>query len=308
MTSGQAPKRGYGVPTQRGIGIPPRIREALYGYGFVLLWIVGFGLFTLVPLVQTVRYSMNQVTVQATGIELVPVGWANYSRALLTDPNFVQLLLEYAVETLVSVPIILIFSLIIAMLLNGKFRLKGLFRTIFFLPVVITSGPVIRELTAQGATSVPGIANSPAVTEFVAQLPSALRNPIQYLLTSFILILWFSGVQILIYLSSLQKIDKSIYEAAAIDGASGWESFWKITLPSLSTTTLIVAIYTIITLSHFSENKVIRYIYSNTYAVGGGIGYASAMSFAYFFVLILLLAVVYLPSALGGRRSSGERS
>lgn len=299
MTSGQA---------RRSIGIPPRIREALYGYGFVLLWIVGFGLFTLVPLVQTILYSMNRVTVQATGIELVPVGWANYSRALLTDPNFVQLLIEYAVETLVSVPIILIFSMIIAMLLNGKFRLKGLFRTIFFLPVVITSGPVIRELTAQGATSVPGIADSAAVTEFVAQLPTALRNPIEYLLTSFILILWFSGVQILIYLSSLQKIDKSIYEAAAIDGASAWESFWKITLPSLSTTTLIVAIYTIITLSHFSENKVIKYIYSNTYAVGGGIGYASAMSFAYFFVLILLLAVVYLPSALGGRHKSGERS
>ena len=295
MTSGR---------THRPIGIGPRLREALYGYGFVILWIVGFGLFTLVPLVQTVLYSMNQVTVQATGIELAPVGWANYSRALLTDPNFVQLLIEYAVETLVSVPIILIFSMIIAILLNLKFRFKGLFRTIFFLPVVITSGPVIRELTAQGATSVPGIANSAAITEFLAQLPSSLRNPIEYLLTSFILILWFSGVQILIYLSSLQKIDKSVYEAAAIDGASAWEAFWKITLPSLSTTTIIVAIYTIITLSHFSENKVIKYIYSNTYAVGGGIGYASAMSFLYFFVLILLLAIVYLPSALGGKRKS----
>jgi len=107
-------------------------------------------------------------------------------------------------------------------------------------------------------------------------------------------------------LSSLQKIDRSVYEAAAIDGASAWESFWKVTLPSLSTTTLIVAIYTIITLSHFSENAVIRYIYNNTYAVGGGIGYASALSFAYLFVLILLLAVVYLPSAIGARRHSGE--
>jgi oligogalacturonide transport system permease protein len=294
-------------PVARGREMDPRTREALYGYGFVMLWIIGFGLFTFIPLVQTFLYSRNQVTVQATGIQLVSVGWANYSRALFTDPNFVQLLIEYAVETLVSVPIILIFSMIIAMLLNGKFRFKGLFRTIFFLPVVITSGPVIRELTAQGATSVPGIANSAAVSGFLAGLPSSLRNPIEYLLTSFILILWFSGVQILIYLSSLQKIDKSIYEAAAIDGASGWEAFWKITLPSLSTTTLIVAIYTIITLSHFSENKVVKYIYSNTYAVGGGIGYASAMSFAYFFVLILLLAVVYLPSAIGGKRHSGER-
>jgi len=269
-------------------------REALYGYSFVIIWIIGFALFTAIPLVQTFLYSLNQVTVSATGIILDSVKWANYSRALFTDPTFVQLLIEYSIETLVSVPIVIIFSMIIALFLNLKFRFKGIFRTIFFLPVVITSGPVIRELTAQGATSVPGITNTAAVGEFLAQLPVYLRNPIEYLLTSFILILWFSGVQILIYLSSLQKIDKSIYEAAAIDGASAWESFWKITLPSLSKTTVINAVYTIITLSHFSENKVIKYIYSQTYAVEGGIGYSSAMSFLFFIVLVVLLLIIYL--------------
>lgn len=269
-------------------------REALYGYSFVIVWIIGFALFTAIPLVQTFLYSLNQVTVSATGIILDSVKWANYSRALFTDPTFVQLLIEYSIETLVSVPIVIIFSMIIALFLNLKFRFKGIFRTIFFLPVVITSGPVIRELTAQGATSVPGITNTAAVGEFLAQLPVYLRNPIEYLLTSFILILWFSGVQILIYLSSLQKIDKSIYEAAAIDGASAWESFWKITLPSLSKTTVINAVYTIITLSHFSENKVIKYIYSQTYAVEGGIGYSSAMSFLFFIVLVVLLLIIYL--------------
>ena len=171
--------------------------------------------------------------------------------------------------------------------------------------MVITSGPVIQELVAQGATSVPGLAITTAVTEFLAQLPPYLRNPIEYLLTSFILILWFSGVQILIYLASLQKIDQSIYEAAAIDGASAWESFWKITLPSLSTTNLIVAVYTVITLSHFSENKVIKYIYGQTYAVGGGIGYASAMSFLYFFVLFLLLAIIFLLLNYRAKRQYG---
>ncbi len=274
-------------------GISLGTREAVYGYSFVLIWIIGFGLFTLFPLIQTFFYSMNTVTVTATGITQKFVNWANYSRALFTDPNFVQLLIEYAIETLVSVPIVIIFSMVIALLLNLKLRFKGIFRTIFFLPVVITSGPVIKELTSQGATSVPGIANSAAISSFLATLPPYLRNPIDYLLTSFILILWFSGVQILIYLSSLQKIDKSIYEAAAIDGASAWESYWKITLPSLSTTTVINAIYTIITLSHFSENKVVKYIFSQTYAVEGGIGYSSAMSFIYFVVLSLLLAIVY---------------
>ncbi len=278
----------------RNIEIKHGTREALHGYSFVMIWIIGFCIFTLAPLAETFFYSMNQVTVTATGITLDPIRWANYSRALFTDPTFIELLITYVIKTLVSVPIVLIFSMIIAMFLNLKFKFKGFFRTIFFLPVVITSGPVIKELTSQGATSVPGIANSAVIAEFLTQLPRYLRNPVEYLLTSFILILWFSGVQVLIYLSSLQKIDKSVYEAASIDGASAWESFWKITLPSLSTTTLINAIYTIIALSHFSENEVIKYIYSQTYAVQGGIGYSSAMSFLYFFVLVLLLAIVYL--------------
>ncbi|MBX3084355.1 MAG: sugar ABC transporter permease [Anaerolineae bacterium] len=281
-----------------------RTQEALHGYGFILIWVVGFGLFTLLPLVQTFRYSMNQVTVTATGISLNFVEWQNYTRALFTDPNFVELLIGYTIETLVSVPIVLIFAMLIAMFLNLRFRLKGLFRVIFFLPIVITSGPVIKELTAQGAASAPGIANTPAVVEFLQELPRALRSPVEYLLTSFILILWFSGVQILIYLASLQRVDRSIYEAASIDGASGWETFWKITLPSLSTATLVNAIYTIITLSHFSENKVIRYVYDRTYAVDGGIGYASAMAFIYFGVMIALLAVVYMLLMNWARRGT----
>ncbi len=282
------------APSRPSISLRYRTRQALQGYAFVALWIVGFILFTLVPLVETFRYSLNHVIVSATGVEQTFVGWQNYTRALFTDPIFVELLIEYAVETIFSVPIIMIFSLIIALFLNLKLSLKGLFRTIFFLPVVITSGPVIRELVAQGATTVPQIAQSPIVLEFLARLPGVLRGPAEYLMTSFILSLWFSGVQILIYLASLQKIDRSIYEAAAIDGASAWESFWKITLPSLSTTNIVVAVYTVITLSHFSENKLVRYIYTQTYDIKGGIGYASAMSFLYFAVLILILLIVYL--------------
>ncbi len=283
-------------------GLRPSVREALHGYAFVALWVVGFLVFTLAPFVQTFVYSLNTVTVTATGITYKFVQGNNYTRALFTDPTFVELLISYVIEILVALPIILIFSMIIALFLNLKFRFKGLFRTIFFLPVVITSGPVIRELTAQGATSVPGVANTGAVAEFLLELPTYLRAPTEYLLTSFILILWFSGVQILIYLAALQKSDRNLYEAAAIDGASAWEAFWKITLPSLSTTTVVVAIYTVITLSHFSENRVIRYIFGQTYAVEGGIGYASAMSFIYFLTLMAVLGFVFV--FLRSRRSA----
>ncbi len=282
------------APSRSPVSLRYQTRQALQGYGFVALWMVGFVLFTLVPLVETFRYSFHHVIVSATGVEMTFVRWQNYTRALFTDPTFVELLIEYIVETLVSVPIIMIFSLIIALFLNLKLPLKGLLRTVFFLPVIITSGPVIRELVSQGATTVPQIARSPLVLEFLARLPRALRNPAEYLMTSFILILWFSGVQILIYLASLQKIDRSLYEAAAIDGASSWESFWKITLPSLSATNIVVAVYTLITLSHFSENKLVRYIYTQTYDIKGGIGYASAMSFLYFAALALILLMIYL--------------
>jgi oligogalacturonide transport system permease protein len=290
------------VPVRREVSL--RTREALHGYGFILLWVLGFALFTFLPLVETLRYSFNQVSVTATGINLNFIEWANYTRALFTDPTFIELLIGYTVETLVSVPIVLIFAMIIAMFLNLDFKLKGLFRVIFFLPIVITSGPVIRELTAQGAASAPGIANVPAVIEFLEELPRALRSPVEYLLTSFILILWFSGVQILIYLASLQKIDNSVYEAASIDGASSWETFWKIILPSLSTATVVNAVYTIVTLSHFSENKVIQYIYNQTYNVQGGIGYASAMAFIYFGVMIVLLVIIYLFLMRWAKRGS----
>lgn len=289
-------------PVRREISL--RAREALHGYGFILIWVVGFLIFTLLPLAQTFLYSFNQVAVTATSINLTFVEWANYTRALFTDPNFIELLIGYTIETLVSVPIVLIFAMIIALFLNLNFKLKGLFRVIFFLPIVITSGPVIRELTAQGAASAPGIATLPAVIEFLEELPRALRSPVEYLLTSFILILWFSGVQILIYLASLQKVDRSIYEAAAIDGASSWEIFWKIVLPALSTATLINAIYTIVILSHFAENKVIQYIYNQTYNVQGGIGYASAMAFIYLGVMILLLTVVFVFLQRWARRGA----
>lgn len=281
-------------PRSSRLEVSLRVREALYGYGFVSIWVLGFALFTALPLAETFHYSFNKVTVSASSISLDFVEWANYTRALFTDPNFVELLIGYTIETLVSVPIVLIFAMIIALFLNLKFRFKGVFRVIFFLPIVITSGPVIKELTAQGAASAPGIASIPAVIDFLEQLPRALRAPVEYLLTSFILILWFSGVQILIYLSSLQKVDRSIYEAAAIDGASAWEIFWKIILPSLSMATVVNAVYTIVTLSHFSENKVIRYIYDQTYNVQGGIGYASAMAFIYFGVMVVLLGAIYL--------------
>src|SRR3712207_9592275 len=107
------------MPTPlRRRGLKYATREALYGYAFVSLWIVGFVVFTAVPLAQTLFYSLNQVTASASGITMSFVEGQNYTRALFTDPIFVGLLIEYALQPLVSLPILIIFSIIIVLFLN----------------------------------------------------------------------------------------------------------------------------------------------------------------------------------------------
>jgi ABC-type sugar transport system permease subunit len=102
-------------------------------------------------------------------------------------------------------------------------------------------------------------------------------------------ILWFSGVQIILFLAGLQKINKEVYEAASIDGASPWESFWKITLPSLKPIILVSSIYTIVMLSTFSTNSV---LYRINVVRQQSFGQASALSWVYFIVIGFILGIV----------------
>lgn len=118
-------------------------------------------------------------------------------------------------------------------MLNQPIKGKGFFRLIFFLPVIIVSGPILGMLNAEGAGSITAL-DTQAITDAISGfLPAALAKPISSIFENMITILWYSGVQILIFLSALQKIDPSQYEAAKIDGGSGWECFWKITLPTI---------------------------------------------------------------------------
>jgi len=177
---------------------------------------------------------------------------------------------------------------------------KGFLRTIFFLPVIIISGPVMKEFIEQGVTSIQGVDNIWFVQRLLATMPTFLSTLLSTLIQSFIMILWFSGVQILIFLSALQKIDRPVYEAAQIDGASKWESFWKITLPNLRSIIVINIIYTIIAFSTFTLNDVIVMIQDSIFSATAGLGYASALAWIYFVVLVLVIGlfmILYGPKA-----------
>lgn len=267
------------------------LREALTGYAFISIWICGFLLFTMFPLFRTIWFSLNNVKITATGIETTFTGFKNFQDAFLLDVAFAETLIDYLFQLVVLVPIIIVFSIIVAILLNLKIRGKSILRTIYFLPVIITSGPVIQKLIDEGATTFPGLEQFIELSVLQQTFPAPIARVISFLVSSFIIILWFSGVQILIFLAGLQKLDKGMYEAADIDGASKWESFWKLTLPAMNPLIAVNIIYTIVTYSFFALNPIIALILGSMYATGKGFGYASALAWIYFAVILVVLGM-----------------
>lgn len=269
-------------------------RESLLGYVFTAPWLIGAIIFVILPLFQSFYYALCNVKIKPTGRVFNYIGYKNYTDIFLKDISFVQTLLGYLVETLLSVPVIVVFSLIIAMLLNGRIKGKGIFRTIYFLPVIVVSGPVMAQLADQGAASIPAM-NTTMITAILSDiLPNYLANSITSLFANMIMILWYSGVQILIFIAAIQKINPSLYEAAKMDGGSGWECFWKITLPTIKPMILINAIYTVIFLSNNDQNSVIGLISDNMFAANRGYGFAAAMAWMYAIVQTLIVVFVFL--------------
>ncbi|MCK9536359.1 MAG: sugar ABC transporter permease [Bacilli bacterium] len=274
--------------------ISKNTRNNLIAYSFIGIWIFGFMLFMAFPLISSLVYSLSDVVIRGTGIELKLSGFKNFIAIFKIEEGFIFLeaLTDFLVELLFQLPIIIVFSVIIAVLLNQPLKGRAFFRSVFFLPVIISSGPVINELISQGAGGT-NILNSYGFISIIeANLNPALAKPLITLFSEIIIVFWFSGVQILIILAGLQKIDRSVYEAAGVDGAGPWEKFWKITLPSLSNLIFVNIIYTVVLLATFSENKVIVLIRSNMIKVGYGI--ASAMAWIYFLVILAVLGILAL--------------
>src|SRR5690606_8917261 len=266
-------------------------REAFIGYIFIGIWIIGFLWLTVYPLFMSLIYSFANVTIPGgQGVRIEFNGFQNYID-ILNDFQFLSALQSFVIQLLLYLPLAIIISMIIAILLNQKIKLRGFFRSVFFLPVIIASGPIMATLFGSGER---GGLLSTTLNEEVPQqlalfLPEFLAEFVSGMYTHLINILWFSGVQIILFLAGLQKINKEIYEAASIDGASPWESFWKITLPSLKPIILVSAIYTIVMLSTFPNNRVLFRI---NVVRQSSFGDASALSWVYSLVVALFLGIV----------------
>ncbi|HHX79857.1 MAG TPA: sugar ABC transporter permease [Acholeplasmataceae bacterium] len=282
-----------------------KTRENLIGYSFIGVWIIGFLVFMLYPLINSLIYSLSNVQITGTGIVITFQGFQNFKNIFQIEEgfSFTEALVNFIFKELIfQLPIIIVFSIIIAMLLNQKIKGRGFFRTVFFLPVIIASGPVIKELISQGA----GGTNIFETYGFIAVIEDTLNpvfaEPIIKIFSEIIIIFWFSGVQILIFLAGLQKIDKQVYEAAKVDGAGAWQSFWKITLPALMNLVFINAIYTIVLLATFSENEVIVNIKANMFNFKTGYGMASAMAWIYSLTVLLIIGLLGLFARIVSRK------
>jgi ABC-type sugar transport system permease subunit len=277
-------------------------RKALEGYLFVAPWLIGFLIFLLGPLVQSLRLSFSEVT-DINGLQTNFIGFANYTEAFLVDERFVPTLLKVFRNSIMDVPIIMVFALFIAILVNQKMRGQTLFRALFFLPVVIGSGLVIQRLFEQGVGNIQNLSSGAGTMQKPALDINALlytylgpgpSQPIIEVLNRLLFVLWRSGVQILMFLAGLQGISAHLYEAARMDGATDWEIFWKVTLPMVSPILLVTGIYTVVDSFTDVFNDVLFFIRDIAFRGQFRFGYAAALGWVYFLMIFLIILLVVL--------------
>ena len=286
-------------------------RKARAGWFFVLPFAIGLALIYLPIIFDSIKLSFyNYSPIEA---EWNFVGWGNYQAALFEKADFVKTLLTGLQEIAFNIPAILIFSLFIAVILNQKMAGRAFFRVIFFLPVVVSTG-IMESIvtTSQGMAGEGldlGVETDPTASEDVqanAALEIMLLRIFEGLgfgagLVKYIVsavgniagIINRSGVQILIFLAALQSISPAIYESCQIDGATSWETFWKITFPMVSPMILVNGVYTIIDNFTTDSNSVMKVIAQANSSDGiAGKSISAAMGWMYFLLVLLIVGLV----------------
>lgn len=280
-------------------------QKSLLGLLFTMPFIIGFLAFLAYPFGQSVIFSISKLTIVPTGYVLDYVGLDNYRHVLFVDPRFRQVFVETVVTMAARIPVVLIFSFFAANLLNQRFRGRTLARVIFFLPVILGAEISLKMQQADYMQQAVSFSESGLLSMGTLQqllttlkLPQAFIGFIFQAINEVPLIIRSSGIQILIFLAALQSIPKSLYEAAHMEGATGWEAFWKITFPLVSPLLLVNVVYTIVDSFTAADNALLELIQNSAWS-GAGFGVSTAMSWIYFAAVLAILAVTII---LLGRR------
>jgi ABC-type sugar transport system permease subunit len=288
------------MSSKRRFRLSLRGREAICGYLFTLPFTLGFVLMFLHPFLQSVIFSLSKLELGSTGYSLTFTGLSNYHNALFVNADYPRLLLETAGSMFGGVPLILVFSFFAAILLNQRFKGRTVARVIFFLPVILGADIILRMESADYITLFleEGILDVDEMTfvgrsELLAlllymKLPEQLLTYIVVGALRVADIIRSSGVQILIFLAGLQSIPSSHYEVAKIEGATGWECFWKVTFPLLSPLIVTNIVYSIVDFFTTPTNPLVVFIEENMFG-SAGYGVSMAMSWIYFAVVTVFL-------------------
>ena len=261
-------------------------KNAIAGYLFILPFIIGFIAFLGYPLIESIQMSLSEVTVGNGGFSMRFIGINNFKKAFTVDPEFNRFLTESISSMLYKVPATLVFSFFVALLLNQEFKGRGFVRAIFFLPVILSSGVIVgleyNNTLLQGMEDV--VKESGSNSSITATLQTILDTGgmgskffgyVFDILDSVYDIAIAAGIQIIIFLSGLQTISTSMYEAAKIEGCTAWESFWKITFPMVSSLILVNIVYSIIDFLIRTDNEVMEKI-NKTMSMQMDYGFSSA--------------------------------
>ncbi|HEY0827469.1 MAG TPA: sugar ABC transporter permease [Bacilli bacterium] len=265
-------------------------RHYLEGYLFVAPWLIGFFIFMANPLLKSLVYSFQELKVTAAGLEGTYVGLKNYLFAFTVDVNFLPYLWQTFTYLLVVIPVCTIFALASALILNKPMYGRSLFRAIFFLPVIIASGVVLQKMMDQQASR-HLFYDEGLFDTLNLIIPTYILFPILGSMDVITFIMWQSGVQILIFLAGLQTISPSLYEAAQCDGATRWESFWKITLPMIVPMIFVNILFTIVHTFTAADNVMMDHI--RWYVLQSNYGYSAAMGWLYFLVCFAVIGFVF---------------
>ncbi len=272
-------------------------RQDKFGYIFMAPWIIGFIAFTLIPFVMTAYLSFTDVVQDIRGFNITFVGIKNYREAFLVNTEFTPALIAFLGMIIPYTLVIVIMAFILAMLLNSIVKGKSIFRTIYFLPVVVLSGPVMYQLMNL-EPEIEGQVNQLYYTFVIRMINSyspMLADAMVSLFDNLSIILWFTGIPIVLFINGLQKINPSLYEAARIDSATSWQILWKITMPIIRPTALIVSIFTIVQLGAMDNiNPVLTIIKAMTANTAGGFGYAATLSWIYSLIILVIIGFTFL--------------
>ena len=298
-------------PTKRKKAASLDKRKSRAGYFFVLPFILGFVLIYLPIIWDSFKFSLSELkTIPGGGFNTIFVGLENYRFAILDDPKFVTTLIDGIKQLVLDIPAIVIFSLFMAVMLNQKMVGRAAFRAILFVPVILSTGLIESidnmntalsdTMESETTTGMNGEAEASGAAEIISaadlsrlfdsmMVGADLVVYVTDLVNDVYNIINRSGVQILIFLAGLQSISPAIYESCSIDGATAWETFWKITFPMISPMILVNTIYTVIDSFTSADNAVMTYI-ANHY--DKSTVQSSAMAWIYFVIVILIVLVV----------------